>query len=103
MTWLNSLSGRKSLSGKLWHALNESAHEQPKTGNGDGCEEARRTPQPKLKAKGSLNIDGCARRGANIPRGMLLLLPAKRWSLARQSRQLNRLGFRYSVGRVLLS
>jgi hypothetical protein len=43
------------------------------------------------------------RRGANIPRGMLLLLPAKRWSLVRQSQQLNRLGFPYSVGHVLLS
>jgi hypothetical protein len=39
------------VSDKLWHALNESAYEQPKTGNGDDCEEARRTPQPKRKPK----------------------------------------------------
>ena len=50
-TWLSSVSGRKLVSDKLWHALNKSAHELPKTGNGDDCEEARRTPQPKRKPK----------------------------------------------------
>jgi hypothetical protein len=50
-TWLSNVSGRKSVSHKLWHALNESAYEQPQTGNGDDCEEARRTLQPKRKPK----------------------------------------------------
>jgi hypothetical protein len=33
-----SASGRREVSDKLWHALDESEYEQSKTGNGD-CEE----------------------------------------------------------------
>jgi hypothetical protein len=86
-----------------WHALNESAYEQSQTGNGDDYEEARAHTAAKTQAKVHRVIDRCARRVAEIPGETLLLLPARRWSLAHQYQLLNRPNFHYSVGHVLLS